>query len=559
MSRFLLWLSGADREILGRLRHDRAKYVGVGSAVLTTAAMATVSSTFALRMALKLPIVVCLLVGLGWGLAIMALDRWLVASVQRQDHWYLNALLMLPRLVLAILIGLVISTPLVLRIFQPEIDTEIAQMHAEDAAAFEQRITTDPRNQELIRLRAQRDALVRVGTTGVDVSTDPEVAPLQKQMDGLQTRLAQANADVLCESLGNCPGQQNKAGQGQQYNLKVSLRDGIQTQINQLQPRLTAAINAARARQQAGQSSATANAKDQLPALTSQITALETGQRNDRAAFNRQNSDNTGLLIRMEALDRITSDPDHRTLANAHLVLLLFITAIECLPILVKFLMSLGKLTTYEQVVAIEERNQLIAEEEMSARRRATMLLDDQDSYLEAQVTRDEKDPAIERLARRTVAVQEEVANAALDAWRDRELGRIHDSLDDYVATAPPPGTGSLQVSDGPAAWSGRTRGWETAVDEPGVQPDQPDQPDRPDRPDRPVPPNRPPVTPTRPTRPDLDVRVPYDEGDEGDGPTLAPDYEPLTTRHDPPTPRRETLPLPGELAFPSDDDRRLA
>ncbi|WP_242606971.1 DUF4407 domain-containing protein [Protofrankia symbiont of Coriaria ruscifolia] len=131
MRRPLIWLSGANPQLLARCPTDRAKYVGVGSAVLTTSLMAAASCAFALHMGLRLSVASCLLVGGAWGLAIMGLDRWLVASVQRRDHWYQNLLIALPRLALAVLIGLVISTPLVLRIFEPEIQAELVDIHRE--------------------------------------------------------------------------------------------------------------------------------------------------------------------------------------------------------------------------------------------------------------------------------------------------------------------------------------------------------------------------------------------------------------------------------------------
>ena len=50
--RLLIWLSGARPEILALTPTDSGKYVGIGSAVLMTSSMATISMVFALTTAL---------------------------------------------------------------------------------------------------------------------------------------------------------------------------------------------------------------------------------------------------------------------------------------------------------------------------------------------------------------------------------------------------------------------------------------------------------------------------------------------------------------------------
>src|SRR5258708_3159287 len=145
MGRLLIWLSGAQPDILAQCKQDRPKYIGVGSAVLVTSSVAVVSMTFALHIALppnfplplpfaspfalhialaaKFPVAVPF--AFAWGLAIMSLDRWLVVSLVRQSplRYFLLAL---PRLLLGLLFGVIISTPLTLQIFHVEIDNQIA-------------------------------------------------------------------------------------------------------------------------------------------------------------------------------------------------------------------------------------------------------------------------------------------------------------------------------------------------------------------------------------------------------------------------------------------------
>src|SRR3712207_3957071 len=109
-------LAGAQLDVLRRARTDRVKYTAMGGVLLTTAVVAGVSATFALNTAVGLPITVAAVAGVLWGVVIFNLDRMLIVSITRQSGWLRNLLTAVPRLLLAIVIGSIISVPLVLRI-----------------------------------------------------------------------------------------------------------------------------------------------------------------------------------------------------------------------------------------------------------------------------------------------------------------------------------------------------------------------------------------------------------------------------------------------------------
>src|SRR5947207_1427128 len=119
MKRLLIALSGAREEILERCPTERLKFQSLGWAILITSGIAVMSMWFALTSVLGLNPVLSFPIAVLWGLVIMGIDRWLVTSMQGggSRKWAMA----LPRLVLALLLGSLISTPLVLRIFQSEI------------------------------------------------------------------------------------------------------------------------------------------------------------------------------------------------------------------------------------------------------------------------------------------------------------------------------------------------------------------------------------------------------------------------------------------------------
>lgn len=140
----LLWFcAGADGRLLERCPHsDRVKFEGVGGIVLATGLLASLSGGYAfytvfspkdataLNQSLDFPsLAVALFAGAIWGLVIFNLDRFIVSSTGKGDgtdkmtfdEW-IHAV---PRLVMAVVIGVCISAPLEIRILKPEIDAQL--------------------------------------------------------------------------------------------------------------------------------------------------------------------------------------------------------------------------------------------------------------------------------------------------------------------------------------------------------------------------------------------------------------------------------------------------
>lgn len=143
LTRFLWSCAGADASLLVRCPHsDSVKFQGVGGIVLATAVLAFASGSYAFytvfepRTAMALgrgidwPTVwVATFAGLVWGLVIFNIDRFIVSSTGKGDgseriSWkeFRQAI---PRLVMAILLGVCISAPLEIRILKPEIDAQL--------------------------------------------------------------------------------------------------------------------------------------------------------------------------------------------------------------------------------------------------------------------------------------------------------------------------------------------------------------------------------------------------------------------------------------------------
>lgn len=126
---FFLWSSGADLEILKQAPTDANKYFGIGGTIIFTSLMASFAGGYAFFTAFKNP-VLSMFFGLFWGALIFNLDRYIVSTfgvgdgkrtISRQELIEAG-----PRLVMAMLLGFVISTPLELKLFEREINAEIS-------------------------------------------------------------------------------------------------------------------------------------------------------------------------------------------------------------------------------------------------------------------------------------------------------------------------------------------------------------------------------------------------------------------------------------------------
>lgn len=126
------WCAGADRELLYVCPSDHSKYVGIGTVILFTAIIATISGAFAINM-------IATnnngwswwsTLGIVWGMMIFFLDRYITNTMYSDGKVTISWLefrCALPRIIISIFIGIVISTPLELKIFGDKINNVIEQ------------------------------------------------------------------------------------------------------------------------------------------------------------------------------------------------------------------------------------------------------------------------------------------------------------------------------------------------------------------------------------------------------------------------------------------------
>ncbi|TWI99308.1 uncharacterized protein DUF4407 [Mucilaginibacter frigoritolerans] len=124
ITRFFWFCSGAHVGTLKKYPLEHNKYVGIGATIFFTALFASLSGGYAMYFVFSgndFAVVFAILFGLLWGTAIFNMDRYIVSSIDKQGSTNQQILQASPRILLAIMIGIVISRPLELKIFDKEI------------------------------------------------------------------------------------------------------------------------------------------------------------------------------------------------------------------------------------------------------------------------------------------------------------------------------------------------------------------------------------------------------------------------------------------------------
>ncbi len=462
--RWLARLAGAQEDILREAEGDRVKYTAMGGVLISTAVVAGVSAAFALSTAAGLPVPISIMIGVAWSLIIVNLDRMLVVSMGRQDGIWRNVFTAVPRVALAVVIGAVISTPLVLWIFQPELDNELQVMHSENLIENQNKL--DDRFADLPALRVRVDELVGVtsGRTQPGVNDDPDVKAARADV-AAKEQVYRTDADkAQCELVGSCG--TGVPGQGQAYREAEARADESRGQLDTARAGLRQAEQATRSRIGQGVLASRAAAEQELDQLRPKLRERDAARNQAQRELDEAEADNTGLLARLEALDRLSAD--RPVLRTAHHALFLLFLSIEVLPVLVKILIGLGAPSLYEKLLARREDETDSRDAARSGPRIATA---DLDLDVQRQIEQDRAKGRIEMGKAANAALfkrQTEITLKAIDTWAQVAAERNDEQLDRWYrqhraehhpAASATPATPATPATIGPVSNSASSNG----------------------------------------------------------------------------------------------------
>lgn len=136
MIKFFIWLSGADQTLLNRCARlpasERIRFAGFGSLVLIPAVIGLFSMMYAFSTVTHNPLIF-VAGGAIWSFVVLSIDRFIVSTVYKSTlkngKEYIGALI--SRYVLAVLVGMAVSHPIVLLWFNESINQRIEEKKRE--------------------------------------------------------------------------------------------------------------------------------------------------------------------------------------------------------------------------------------------------------------------------------------------------------------------------------------------------------------------------------------------------------------------------------------------
>lgn len=386
INRFFWWCAGTNIDVLEKCPTDHSKYFGVGGTILFTALMASLAGGYAFNTAFHDP-TLSIFFGVFWGSLIFNLDRYIVSTIGKGDgtqkitleEWKIAT----PRLLMAILLGLVISTPLELRLFQDEIELEI---NADKNSMIEQR-------------------------KGQLSSEFAEISVYESKIETLQDEITKKREakdkyydEYICERDGTCG--TGKIGRGPEYlekkqRYEASLEDFKSIEVN--------------------------NAS-QISDIRNKLELLYAEKKDREKEFIEAADKNLGLLARLDALSRLTSKST-TLLLSKWLITLLFIF-IEIAPVLFKLMSDSGP---YDDTM-----ERIKHEANVKEKQKVSDINDDINTSIRISSERnksrlDAELKGNEELITSIAMAQADIAKLAIEKWKEKEIIKLDKSLSHII------------------------------------------------------------------------------------------------------------------------------
>jgi hypothetical protein len=392
-TRFLWWCAGADQYFLLRApKQDRVKYAGIGGIVLATGLLAMASGGFAFTTAFgpKGMAGTDLVSSIGfkvftvafaifWGLMIFNLDRFIVSSTGKGDGtdsitWkeFGQAI---PRIIIALILGLTISKPLEIKILETEINVELRKKQQEKLAEFNEATTKrfqadiDRIDADLAKIETDRSALV-----------ERQKAAEQEYIDQMQGRSGMAGYGPRAKQL--------EALKDEKTKQVVAFDERTRTQVNNLEKQRQKKL-------------------DELDHELN-VTNLEQAHNLD------------GLLARMET--------SHDLSPLMGFILTLVFLSIEMGPIFFKMMMTKGAYDYMVENFNLKQNieNGIIREEHLYEGKNGALLMEKY-RYLHVEAIQKEKEDALE--------AQKDLTGKIIGSWKNAKLKELDETPANFYKT----------------------------------------------------------------------------------------------------------------------------
>ena len=295
---FLVICSGSNVHILKKTPSEWNKFAGIGGIVLFTAVFATLSAGYAMFTIFD-DIWASVGFAILWGLMIFNLDRYIVSSIKKTGTWWNQILMAIPRLILATFLGIIISKPLELKIFEKEVNKQLNTIIQRNKTKLQVEM-----NGRILQQSGPFDTekkQIQAKTIAYQKSYDSAAVELEKEILGKQSSLTSG-----------------KVGYGTNAKRKAELKEQRRQDLENYQKQIA----------------------PRLEYLDKEVSKVYTNIEKERDKTEIFEDQFNGFAARLQALDELGKNSAIIGVAAAF-IMGLFIT-LEISPVLIKLISSVG-------------------------------------------------------------------------------------------------------------------------------------------------------------------------------------------------------------------------
>jgi hypothetical protein len=424
---FFWFSSGANVDILRNCPTDHSKYFGIGGTILFTALMASFAGGYAFFTAFENQ-TLSIIFGIFWGTMIFNLDRYIVVTLGKGDGTPRitkgELLSATPRLLMAILIGFVIATPLELKLFEKELNVEIATLINEEVAKLGTADSTiiAERNKlenEKIDLNSKKDQ-INLGT--YTIIEDSEKIEISEQVELKKTEIRGLQTRIL--SFANA---RNRADTTRIRDWNNNIRSTIS--------RLDRDINTLQSNLNVARISSTNKKKKEIDKIDLRINTIDNRLDEINATINSKTIERedvakqyNGFMARIEAYQRLQDK--HLSLRIVGIFITLLFIFIEVAPVFFKMMTESGPYDDmYERVkheVYVQEK-QKISDVNDKINCDIEISTKKNQNRLNAEVA------ANDELLKSIALAQAEIAKVAIEKWKQKEIQKANENPESFI------------------------------------------------------------------------------------------------------------------------------
>jgi len=452
------WLcSGANKRILRQCPTEYAKYAGMGGTIFFTACMAALSGGYAISTVFD-NVLVSIFFGVFWGMLIFNLDRLIVNTMYSDGKVTISwqeLVSGLPRIIMAIFLGIVISTPLELKIFEDAIDIQIEQdkdrlLNEKIGETIQRRDSTSQKRDEIMNGVAMFDSQITTSSTETnnllsiinDLQTklnvennkiqklDQQIAPLQRLLNTMSSDNSQYQN--IINKIGGLRNKRSAAVH--QRNTYAAAIRGKQGEVAASDATLKDLMKNKQAETQR-ESERLHQEVDSLSKIIDESKVRHKDWTEEEIKAKGSFRDKLdvqykGFQAKMNAFSELKEESSATAISSLFIMLLFII--VETAPTFLRMMVADG---SYEKLLDAEKHKI----EVLSAKKKSDL---NDEINTEVQISTEKNRQRLEaevlankELMEKIAKTQAELLNTAIEKWREEELAKINENPSAYIKT----------------------------------------------------------------------------------------------------------------------------